>query len=106
MHAMILDIPGALESGVVHGGEVADPHPGPGQIVVRVVACGVCRSNLHMIEGDWVRYGVPAFTPIIPGHEVVGRVVEVGSEVDWLATRRPRRRATTVVHLRALPVSA
>ena len=62
--------------------EVADPRPGPGQIVVQVTACGVCRSNLHMIEGDWVRYGVPAFTPIIPGHEVVGRVIEVGSEVD------------------------
>ena len=85
MHAMILDAPGPLESGVVHRGEVPDPHPGPGQIVIKVVACGVCRSNLHMIEGDWVRYGVPAFTPIIPGHEVIGRVVEVGSEVDWIA---------------------
>lgn len=84
MHAIVLDTPGPLESGVIHGGEIADPHPGPGQIVVKVVACGVCRSNLHMIEGDWVRYGVPAFTPIIPGHEVVGRVVEVGSQVDWI----------------------
>ncbi len=84
MHAMILDTPGPLENGVVHGGDVADPHPGPGQIVVKVLACGVCRSNLHMIEGDWVRYGVPGFTPIIPGHEVIGRIVEVGSEVDWL----------------------
>ncbi len=84
MHAIVLDTPGPLESGVVHGAEVADPHPGPGQIVMKVVACGVCRSNLHMIEGDWVRYGVPAFTPIVPGHEVVGRVVEVGSQVDWL----------------------
>jgi propanol-preferring alcohol dehydrogenase len=84
VHAVILDSPGPLESGVVHPSEVDDPRPGPGQIVVKVVACGVCRSNLHMIEGDWVQYGVPAFTPIIPGHEVVGRVVEVGSEVDWI----------------------
>jgi propanol-preferring alcohol dehydrogenase len=81
---MILESPGPLESGVVRRAEVADPHPGPGQIVMEVAACGVCRSNLHMIEGDWVRYGVPAFTPIIPGHEVVGRVTEVGSEVGWL----------------------
>jgi len=84
MRAIVLDAPGPLESGVVHRGDHVDPRPGSGQIVVRVSACGVCRSNLHMIEGDWVAYGVPAFMPIVPGHEVVGRVVEVGSEVDWL----------------------
>jgi len=83
VRAVVLDAPGPLDSGVVRLADVADPRPGPGQIVVEVAACGVCRSNLHMIEGDWVRYGVPAFTPIIPGHEVVGRVAEVGSEVQW-----------------------
>ena len=100
MHALVLDAPGALESGVLHPAEIADPRPGPGQVVVQVAACGVCRSNLHMVEGDWVSYWVPAFTPIIPGREVVGRevvgrevvgrevvgrVAEVGSEVDWLS---------------------
>jgi len=84
MRAVVLDTPGPLDAGVLHIADVADPSPGPGQIVVKVAACGVCRSNLHMVEGDWVDYGVPAFTPIIPGHEVVGRVTEVGSEVDWL----------------------
>ncbi len=84
MHAIVLESPGPIERGVVKPAEVADPRPGPGQIVLQVTACGVCRSNLHMVEGDWVRYGVPAFTPIIPGHEVVGRVTEVGSEVTWL----------------------
>jgi len=84
VHAIVLDSPGPIESGVLRSAELADPRPGPGQIVLEVSACGVCRSNLHMIEGDWVAYGVPGFTPIIPGHEVVGRVVEIGSEVDWL----------------------
>jgi len=84
VRAVVLDTPGPVESGVVHPADHADPRPGSGQIVVQVTACGVCRSNLHMIEGDWVAYGVPGFTPIIPGHEVVGRVVEVGSGVDWL----------------------
>lgn len=84
MHAVVLETPGPVDSGVLHPAEVDDPRPGPGQIVVEVAACGVCRSNLHMIEGDWTAYGVPAFTPIIPGHEVVGRVADVGQQVDWL----------------------
>lgn len=84
MHAIVLDAPGPVESGVVHPTELPDPHPGLGQIVVEVAACGVCRSNLHMIEGEWLSYGVPAFTPIVPGHEVVGRIIEVGGDVDWL----------------------
>jgi propanol-preferring alcohol dehydrogenase len=50
----------------------------PGQVLIEVRACGVCRSNLHMIEGDLVRYGVPARLPIIPGHEIVGSIAELG----------------------------
>jgi len=82
VRAMVLGSPGPVESGVVWGAEVPDPDPGPGQVVLEVAACGVCRSNLHMVEGDWVRYGVPAFTPIVPGHEVVGRVVAQGAGVE------------------------
>ena len=85
MRAVVLETPGPIESGPVRVAELADPHPGPGQIVINVTACGVCRSNLHMVEGDWLDYGVPAFRPIVPGHEVVGRIVEVGGGVDWLA---------------------
>jgi propanol-preferring alcohol dehydrogenase len=83
---MVLERPGPVEDGVVHAADVPDPRAGPGQIVVEVAACGVCRSNLHMVEGDWVRYGVPAFIPIVPGHEVVGRVVEIGDGVDGIRT--------------------
>jgi len=48
------------------------------EILVRIKACGVCHSNLHTIEGDWKWMGVPAKLPIIPGHEMVGIVEEVG----------------------------
>lgn len=48
---------------------------------MRVTACGVCRSNLHMVEGDWLENGVPSKFPIVPGHEVVGRVESVGPDV-------------------------
>jgi alcohol dehydrogenase, propanol-preferring len=54
--------------------DVADPTPGPGEILVRVAACGVCRTDLHVIEGDLS----PRRLPIVPGHQVVGRVAARG----------------------------
>jgi len=62
--------------------DVPAPAVGKGQVIIKVGACGVCRSNLHMIEGDWVKHGVPAKLPIIPGHELVGRIAEVGEGVE------------------------
>ncbi len=54
------------------------PRPGPGQILLRVAACGVCRTDLHEIDGDLAWPG----HPIVPGHEIVGRVVELGEGVE------------------------
>ena len=58
---------------------VDDPKPTPDQVLIKVKACGVCYSNLHMIEGELKKFGVPSKLPIIPGHEVTGVVEEVGS---------------------------
>lgn len=73
-----------IEDGPLRVADVERPAPGPAQILMRVTACGVCRSNLHMIEGEWLAGGVPPKLPIIPGHEVVGRVEEVGEGVTSL----------------------
>jgi propanol-preferring alcohol dehydrogenase len=51
------------------------------ELLLKIEACGVCRSNLHLIEGDWKKYGSPSSLPIVPGHEVVGVVERVGSGV-------------------------
>src|SRR5579875_1206345 len=51
-----------------------DPAPGAGEVLVRVEACGVCRTDLHVVEGDLP----PVKMPIIPGHQVVGRVEATG----------------------------
>ena len=59
MRAQILVTPGPIESKPLTLKDVAVPEPGPGEVLIRVTACGVCRSNLHMIEGDWVKIGVP-----------------------------------------------
>lgn len=83
MYAAVLRAPGPIENHPLDYSEVPDPVPGPGEVAINVLACGVCRSNLHMVEGDWLP-GTPAKLPIIPGHEVVGRVKAVGPGVDNL----------------------
>jgi propanol-preferring alcohol dehydrogenase len=50
------------------------PEPGPGELLIRVVACGICRTDLHIVEGE---LALPRL-PIVPGHQVVGRVERVG----------------------------
>lgn len=81
--AVLLDKPAPIETAPLRVADVAVPEPGQGQVLIRVAACGVCRSNLHMVEGDWLDNGVPAQSPIIPGHEVVGTIVGRGEGVDW-----------------------
>jgi alcohol dehydrogenase, propanol-preferring len=61
--------------------DLPDPEPGPGQIRVVVGACGVCRTDLHVVDGDLTH---PAL-PIIPGHEIVGRIDRVGQGVTDLS---------------------
>ncbi|MGC8469287.1 MAG: alcohol dehydrogenase catalytic domain-containing protein, partial [Acetobacteraceae bacterium] len=57
-----------------------DPQPGPGQVRVRVGACAVCRTDLHIIDGE-----LPdACLPLVPGHEIVGRVDALGPGVSGL----------------------
>jgi propanol-preferring alcohol dehydrogenase len=58
--------------------ELPDPEPGPGQVVVDVLACAVCRTDLHILDGELEPPGLP----LVPGHQVVGRVAAVGDGVD------------------------
>jgi propanol-preferring alcohol dehydrogenase len=74
MKAMILEQPGELLKLV----QQPDPQPGPGQLQIRVSACGVCRTDLHVVDGDLTE----AKLPIIPGHEIVGTVSALGDGVD------------------------
>ncbi|ATY84981.1 alcohol dehydrogenase [Kyrpidia spormannii] len=61
--------------------EVPDPKPGPGDAVLRVEACGICRSDWHAWQGDWSWIGLSPELPITPGHEFGGVVEEVGKDV-------------------------
>jgi len=84
--AVRLMTPGPIENQPLSLVDVPVPEPGPGQLVVEVTSCGVCRSNLHMVEGDWLP-ATPSFTPITPGHEVLGRVAATGEGVSGFAER-------------------
>jgi propanol-preferring alcohol dehydrogenase len=57
--------------------ELDTPVPGPSELLVRVLACGVCRTDLHVVDGELPN----AATPIVPGHEIVGRVERCGDRV-------------------------
>ncbi|GAB5467584.1 MAG: zinc-dependent alcohol dehydrogenase family protein [Rhodospirillales bacterium] len=77
MRAMVLEKPG--EPLVLR--ERPLPEPGPGQVVARVLACGVCRTDLHLLDGELPD---PAL-PVVPGHEVVARVEALGDGVTDLS---------------------
>ncbi len=62
--------------------EVPDPSAGPDEVRIRMEGCGVCHSDLHLVDGDWKDWGTPL--PIIPGHEVTGVVENIGERVTGL----------------------
>lgn len=62
--------------------EPPDPLPGPQEVRIRVEACGVCRTDLHVVDGELPHIA----TPVIPGHEIVGRVDGVGEGVTAIHT--------------------
>ena len=76
MQAMVLNKVGAA----LEWTELPDREPGPGEIRVRVAACGVCRTDLHVVDGELPNLRLP----IIPGHEIVGRIGAVGAGVEGL----------------------
>ncbi|WP_037578540.1 zinc-binding alcohol dehydrogenase family protein [Phaeacidiphilus oryzae] len=77
MRAWEVAEPGPIEKGPLRLVERPVPAPGPDELLVRVLACGVCRTDLHVSEGD-----LPVHRPhVVPGHEVVGTVAAAGSLV-------------------------
>src|SRR4051812_15445459 len=69
-----------VEPGVISIESVPDPAPGPRDVVVRVAGCGICGTDLHILEGEFA----PRL-PVVPGHEFAGEVVEVGHDVTEVA---------------------
>ena len=82
MKAAVLSRPQPIAQRPLEIVDVAQPVPGPGEVLLRVRACGVCRTDLHVVEGDLP----PRRDHVIPGHQIVGDVVGTGKRVgvSWL----------------------
>jgi alcohol dehydrogenase, propanol-preferring len=79
--ALIVERPAPAGTGPLRMTERAPPEPGPADLLVAVEVCGVCRTDLHVVEGDLPRHR----SPVVPGHEVVGRVAGMGGNVRGFA---------------------
>ncbi len=82
MRAMVLENSGEIDTAPLVANDVGIPEPGPGELLVAVDVCAVCRTDLHIIEGDLPRKR----RPVIPGHQVVGSVELLGDGCTRFAT--------------------
>jgi propanol-preferring alcohol dehydrogenase len=80
MRAMRLGRPGPVDSRPLEPCDLPAPEPGPGEVAVRVEVCGVCRTDLHVVEGELA----PQRETVVPGHQAVGRVEGLGAGVKGL----------------------
>jgi len=78
MKACLLQAPALVETAPLQFTDVAVPRPGRGEILVRMHACAVCRTDLHVVEGELP----PRKSPIIPGHQIVGTVEDLGPDAQ------------------------
>ena len=83
MKAMVLSELGPIESKPLKLTEITRHEIStPDEILIKIEACGVCHSQLHGIEGDWKDLGIPPTLPTVPGHEIVGKIVQIGINVQ------------------------
>ncbi len=82
MHAAVLTHPRPIGERPLEIGDIAQPKPGPGEVLLRVRACGICRTDLHVVEGELPQRR----ERLIPGHQIVGLVEGTGARVgvSWL----------------------
>jgi propanol-preferring alcohol dehydrogenase len=84
MRAMVLE----GQQGPLRPTELPDPVAGPGQVLLAVRACGVCRTDLHIVDGDLTEPKLP----LVPGHQIVGEMVGIGPEAEMAAAEEPAPR--------------
>jgi alcohol dehydrogenase, propanol-preferring len=75
VRAAILKAPAEISTNPLEIVDVRPPQPGPGQVLLKIRACGVCRTDLHIVEGELA----PVRNPLIPGHQIVGEIVDGGT---------------------------
>ncbi|SRR6266851_4207030 len=84
--------------------EVPRPQLEPGDVLIKVEACGVCHSDLHLADGDWSQLAAIVKRPLILGHEIAGRVIEKGGRRARFADRRSSWRTLGVLDVRRVRI--
>ena len=100
MKASLLRTPAPIESNPLQFADVARPVPAEGEALIRVRMCGVCRTDLHVIEGELP----PRKSPVIPGHQVVGVVDKLGEGSHSLCDRSSCRRRLAAPYRRLVRI--
>jgi alcohol dehydrogenase, propanol-preferring len=78
MKAWTLETPAPIDERPLHLSEIAMPSPADNELLLRVNACGICRTDLHIVEGE-----LPVLrSPVVPGHQIVGRVAALGARAE------------------------
>src|ERR1700751_283633 len=81
MQAAVLSSPSPISQAPLKIEDIPTPEPKPGHVLVKVLACGVCRTDLHIAEGELP----PRMPRVIPGHQIVGEII--GGHFDSIADR-------------------
>ena len=81
MKAWILNKPAPVDTNPLRPTELPVPTPGADEVLIQVHACGICRTDLHVVEGELDVHR----SPVIPGHQIVGRIAALGSNVTDFA---------------------
>src|ERR1043166_1876590 len=81
MKAWVLRSPASIDDRPLDFAQVKTPAPGEDEVLAQVHVCGVCRTDLHVVEGDLPQ----RLAPVIPGHQIVGEIVELGDGVRDVA---------------------
>lgn len=96
MHRQLLLQPAPIEQRPLRRDEAPEPVPGPGEILLDVAACGVCRTDLQLVEGDLEA----RILPVVPGHQAVGRVRSIGEGVPTWNVGDRRENSCADLHRR------
>src|SRR5438876_2673383 len=100
MKAAVLTTPAPISQSPLKIEDIPTPEPKPGHVLLKVLACGVCRTDLHIVEGE-----LPPRNPrIVPGHQIVGEII--AGDLDALTDRVRKDRVGTGVHARPERASA
>jgi uncharacterized zinc-type alcohol dehydrogenase-like protein len=82
--------------------KIARRDPTEHDVQIEILFCGICHSDVHSVRNEWSEF-MPTVYPIVPGHEIVGRVIQVGSAVTKLSPATSLQSAAWLIRMELVP---